>query len=200
MSLRSGKRPLAAAFVLMLAVAACGKKDENAVDPRIDAAVQAFAFTNQDGTTQRLADLRGKPVLIAFIYTRCPIPAMCPMTTKSVALVQEALTPEEREKIALVTLTFDPEYDTPTVMQSYGEAYNADFSNWHFWTGDEKQTNELMGLYDAWAEKVAGKDEYSHNMKGAILNADGTFSRELAGSQWDTDEVVAHLRSLITHN
>ena len=157
--------------------------------------VPHLEFRNQDDEPVHLADFVGKPVLISFIYTRCPMPNMCPMTTQSVAKVQALLSPEERTQTQIVSLTFDPEYDSPKVLKEYGQSFEADFSNWQFWTGSQKDTTDLMDVYGAWAMKSG--DDFDHNMRGVILAPDGSFATELRGSNWDSEQAAARLRELI---
>ena len=157
--------------------------------------VPHLQFTNQEGNTVSLSGLVGKPVLISFIYTRCPMMKMCPLTTRNVAEVQHLLTSSERATVALVSLTFDPEFDTPRVLKEYGETYGADFDTWEFWTGSEQDTTDLMDVYGAWAKKSG--DDFDHNMRSVILHADGSFAMELRGSDWDATEAADRLRKLL---
>ncbi len=157
--------------------------------------VPTLEFRNQDDTPVHLADLSGKPVLISFIYTRCPMPNMCPMTTSNVAKVQALLTAEERDRVGFISVTFDPEYDTPRVLKEYGQAYRADFDHWQFWTGSAQDTTDLMDVYGAWA--LQSGDEFDHNMRSVILAPDGSFATELRGSAWDPEQAADRLRDLL---
>ena len=157
--------------------------------------VPNLEFTNQDGDVRTLAGLRGKPVLLSFIYTRCPMASMCPLSTQNVAKAQELLTPEERERIAVVTVTFDPDHDTPSVLKEYGQAYGAKFKDWQFWAGSHQDTADLMDVYGVWAMKEG--DEFNHNMRNVILAPDGSFATELRGSAWDPAQAASRLQSLL---
>src|SRR5262249_12645453 len=83
----------------------------------------AFALTSQDGTRVSLADLRGKVVALTFIYTSCI--DTCPVLTALMALVQDKLGQDFGEKVAFVSITVDPERDTPEVLKQYADTFGA---------------------------------------------------------------------------
>ena len=84
-------------------------------------AAPEFALTSQDGAEVTLASLRGKVVAVTFIYTSCP--DVCPMLTDKLARVQDALGRDFGSRIAFVSITTDPERDTPEVLKGYAEAF-----------------------------------------------------------------------------
>jgi len=157
--------------------------------------IAALPFETHEGVPVSVAGLAGKPVLMSFIYTRCAVPNMCPLTTRNVARVQELLSVEERAAVRLVSLTFDPEYDTGDVLKDYAQSYGADLDSWQFWRGTPADTERLMGAYNAWAMKQG--DEYGHNMRSVILRPDGSPSRVLRDSTWDVQAAATHLRELV---
>lgn len=101
--------------------------------------VADFVLTNQIGQRVTLADLRGQPWVADVIFTRCGGP--CPRMTKQMESLQAALPAESRAK--LVTLTTDPEFDTPEVLQKYAARFNAHPDRWHFLTGVKKEIAAL---------------------------------------------------------
>ena len=101
--------------------------------PKI-APAPAFALTSQDGTPVALADFRGKVVAVTFIYTSCM--DTCPVLTALMAYVQDKLGPDFGKRIAFVSITVDPERDTPEVLKRYAETFGADLNGWAFLTGD----------------------------------------------------------------
>ena len=98
-----------------------------------------FTLTNQDGQITTLADLTNHVWVADIIFTRCAGP--CPRMTGQMKSLQDALPPDSEAK--LVTLTTDPDYDTPAVMKRYGERFGADFNRWTFLTGTK---SEIAGL------------------------------------------------------
>lgn len=103
-------------------------------------AVPEFSLTDQNGQTVTNADLRGHIWIADFIFTRCKGP--CPLMTARMLEMQKALvkTPE----VKLVSVTVDPEYDTPEVLQAYAEANHADPDRWKFLTGDKAVIEKLV--------------------------------------------------------
>jgi len=103
--------------------------------------VADFTLTNQDGKATTLADLTNHVWVADIIFTRCAGP--CPIMTAQMKSLQDALPPASRAK--LVTLTTDPDYDTPSVMKKYGERFGANFVRWKFLTGTKAEIAGLAG-------------------------------------------------------
>src|ERR1700730_10893969 len=113
-----------------------------------------FTLTSQDGMPVALADLRGKVVALAFIYTGCP--DICPMLTQKMVDVQDALGAAFGAKVAFVSITLDPEHDTPEVLQDYAQFWGAKPEGWSFLTGSLDAVRDLTRRYGVFFAK---KDE-----------------------------------------
>lgn len=102
--------------------------------------VPGFTLTDQDGQTVTKDDLRGKIWIADFIFTRCQGP--CPLMTSRMLEMQRALvkTPE----VKLVSVSVDPEHDTPEVLKAYAEANHADLGRWKFLTGDKEVIRQIV--------------------------------------------------------
>jgi protein SCO1 len=103
--------------------------------------VAGFTLTNQNGLATTLADFTNHVWVADIIFTRCAGP--CPRMTAQMKSLQDSLPPTSETK--LVTLTTDPDYDTPSVMKRYGERFNADFNRWTFLTGTKAEIAGLAG-------------------------------------------------------
>jgi len=101
--------------------------------------VAGFTLTNQDGQVTTLADLSNHVWIADIIFTRCA--GSCPIMSKQMASLQDALPQTGGTK--LVTLTTDPDFDTPAVMKKYGERYGANFNRWTFLTGTKLEIGQL---------------------------------------------------------
>jgi protein SCO1/2 len=101
--------------------------------------VAGFTLTNQDGQVTTLADLSNRVWIADIIFTRCA--GSCPIMSKQMESLQDALPPASRTK--LVTLTTDPDFDTPPVMKKYGERYGANSNRWTFLTGSKLEIGRL---------------------------------------------------------
>ena len=104
--------------------------------------VAGFTLTNQDGQITTLADLTNRVWVADIIFTRCA--GSCPIMSKQMESLQDALPPASRAK--LVTLTTDPDFDTPPVLKKYGERYGANSSRWTFLTGSKAEIAGLAGI------------------------------------------------------
>ena len=152
---------------------------------------------NQDGKTLHLSDFRGKALLITFIYTRCPMPAFCPRLSSQFAKIHEHLarTPADYNKTHLLTISFDPKYDTAPVLRRYGLAYldndAAGFSHWDFAftnAADLRKLAEAFGL--TYFEE---DNQISHSMDIVLLTPDGSVAQYWA-TAWTAAELEEALR------
>ncbi len=103
--------------------------------------VAGFTLMNQDGRATTLADLSNHVWIADIIFTRCAGP--CPIMSQQMKSLQDALPQTSRAR--LVTLTTDPDFDTPPVMKKYGERFGADFNRWMFLTGTKAEIAGLAG-------------------------------------------------------
>jgi len=110
-----------------------------ATSPRVLGQVADFTLTNQAGVVVSLAALRGHVWVADIIFTRCAGP--CPRMTKQMKSLQDALPPGSQTR--LVTLTTDPDFDTPPVLKTYGERFGANPNRWKFLTGTKKEIAAL---------------------------------------------------------
>jgi len=133
----------------------------------IGARVPDVTLINQDGRKFHFSDFMGKAVLVTFIYTRCPMPDFCPRLSSEFARIQNELkkNPEGYKKTHLLTISFDPKYDSPSVLHRYGLGYldgdKTGFSHWDFASAnpaDLHQLAEAFGLeYGADDQQMKGK-------------------------------------------
>ena len=155
-----------------------------------------FHLINQDGQPVRLSDLRGKVVLVSYIFTRCPMPSMCPLVTAKMKQVQTAVNPTLKEQVVLVSISFDPAYDTPQVLTEYGRQYGVDLSNWQFLTGDAAEIQAAAQDANVIYQDM-GEGNFTHNMKTVLIGTDGTIRQWFRGSGWKVEEVLAGIRAVI---
>ena len=147
---------------------------------------------NQNDELLAFEELRGKPALLAFIYTRCPMPMMCPATMLRFQEVQKALSPEERTRVRLLTVTFDPAHDTPTVLAEYGVLWDVDTSFWSLLTGSEDNIHAIASAYGVWYEQTEDGN-FDHTMYSLLLLPDGAVHEILQGSMWSSEETARKL-------
>src|SRR3984893_16436434 len=113
-----------------------------------------FTLTSQDGMPVALADLRGKVVALAFIYTGCP--DICRMLTQKMVDVQDALGEQFGARIAFVSITLDPERDTPEVLKDYAQFWGAKPEGWSFLTGSLEAVRDVTRRHGVFFAKKEG--------------------------------------------
>jgi protein SCO1 len=154
--------------------------------------VPDIALVNQDGHTIHLSDFAGKALLVTFIYTRCPMPDFCPRLSSQFAQIQNQLkkTPADYNKTHLLTITFDPKYDTPSVLRQYGLNYlNSDPSGFSHWDFASTTPADLARLAQAFGLVYQQQEnQILHSMNIVLIAPDTTVAKS-----WSTDWTTAEL-------
>jgi protein SCO1/2 len=161
--------------------------------PTIGAAPD-FTLTSQDGTEITLRDLRGKVVAVAFIYASCP--DVCPMLTDKMARVQDALGADFGAKVAFLSITTDPERDTPEVLKGYAEAFDADLVGWSFLTGKPAAVRDVAQRYGVAVVKAAD-GQVDHTLLTTLVDRHGTMRVQYLGYRFNEEEFQRDLQSLM---
>jgi protein SCO1 len=166
-------------------------KDERL--PTIGAAPD-FALTSQDGAEVTLESLRGKVVAVAFIYTWCP--DICPMLTDKMARVQDALGADFGAKVAFLSITVDPERDTPEALKAYAEALDADLAGWSFLTGTPAAIREVAQRYGV-VVRPAADGQVDHTLLTTLIDRHGAMRVQYLGYRFDEEEFRHDLQDLV---
>jgi protein SCO1/2 len=154
----------------------------------IGSSLPDFQLTDQQGHTLHTADLRGKVVAIDFIYTRCPLPDVCPRLSANFAMLQRRFGDQAGGSLVLLSVTVDPDFDTPEVLAGYARRWAAG-SGWRFLTGDVAPLAASLGeVY--WTEEGS----IGHNSTTSIIGRDGRLAAQVEGSNYRPDQLV-HLIS-----
>ncbi len=152
-----------------------------------------FSLTDQDGNTVALENLRGKAVLLEFIFTRCPGP--CPILTGLHVDVQRALPVAAQDGVRFVSISIDPVHDTPEVLRAYAEARGADLERWSFLTGPEEQVAEVVRAYGVGTIRKAD-GEIDHQIVTYLIDAGGNVAGRYLGSGQTVEELTEVLVAL----
>ena len=155
-------------------------------------------FVDQDGKTQAFNAFKGGPLAVTFIYTKCPLPDFCPMMDRNFAAVQRALdTDPALKKAHLVSISFDPATDTSAVLKKHARELRADPRRWTFLTGDRDEIDRFASrLGMAIARAPTDPTNITHNLRTAIVDADGKLIKVYTGNEWRPDQVVADLKAV----
>jgi protein SCO1/2 len=153
-----------------------------------------FALTSQDEAQVTLADFRGKVVVVTFIFTMCT--ATCPVLTPMMSFVQDQLGSDFGAKIAFVSITVDPERDTPEVLKEYAQAFGANLAGWSFLTGAPTAIQEVTHRYGVYASKSKNGD-VDHTFLTSIVDPSGILRVQYLGVRFDPEEFRRDLLSLL---
>lgn len=162
--------------------------------------VHDFILTNQLGTAVSLKDLEGKPWVASVIFTRCPGP--CVVTSRNFGRIQSGLPGDL--SLRIVSITTDPEFDTPAVMKRYGDRFGADPKRWWLLSGLKPviarlATNDLMlvVLDKPKAERTAPEDLFLHSTRFILVDAHSRVRGVYDGESSDASrQVYGALRTL----
>jgi len=152
-----------------------------------------FDLTDTEGGTVSLGAFAGQAVLLDFIFTRCQGP--CPALTSAHVRVQRELPPELRERVHFVSITIDPERDTPDELRAYAEARGADLSDWSFLTGERHAIEEVAEAYGIGVKPVEGGD-IEHVLATFLIDPEGRIVKRYLGISNDPAEILADLRAI----
>jgi protein SCO1/2 len=163
----------------------------------LGAVVPDFSMTTQDGTPLSLTDLRGKVVVLTFIYTRCPLPDYCPLMDRKFADLARrvALLGDDGQGIRLLSVSFDPEHDTPDVLARHARVVGAKPPRWTFAVAAHEELRkvaEALGLTYGATER-----EIIHTLSTAVIGPDGRLSTIERGNAWSVDEIFSAVRTLL---
>jgi protein SCO1/2 len=156
------------------------------------------ALIDQNDRRRSLSEWRGSPVLVTFIYTRCPLPNYCPLMDRHFGTIQRTVAgdPALKGNLQLISISFDPEFDTPTVLTAHAATLKADTTSWTFLTGDKVTVDRLAARFGVGVIRGPdGATEITHNLRTALFAADGTLIKMYPGSDWTPRVVLADLRA-----
>ena len=161
--------------------------------------VPNFALRNQDNREIHIKDYRGKTLLLTFIYTRCPVPDYCTLMSDNFAQIDRALSQDQDlyGKTHLLSISIDPEYDTPKVLRSYGAAHteryqNETFAHWEFAGGTKEQVKEIAQFFGL--TYFPEKDQIIHALRTVIINPQGKVAKIYGGNDWKPEDIVGQLK------
>ncbi len=153
-----------------------------------------YALTNQFGEAIKTTQYKGQALAITFLFTRCPFPTFCPRLANDFVEVQQKLLTLQGGPTHwhLLTVSFDPEFDQPAVLKAYAEAHHYDPAHWTFATGDLGDVSALGDLFGLafWHDSTGS---ITHNMRTAVIDANGRLQKVFEGKDWTSAELAAEI-------
>lgn len=159
--------------------------------------VPLVQLTDDGGTPRTLADWRGRVLAVTFIYTRCPYPDFCPRMDQQFKRAQETILGDSqlRDHAALLSVSFDPEFDTVSVLSAHAKKVGADPRVWRFATGSPKVIEAFASRFGVSVIRDgAAADNVVHNLRTAVIGSDGILREVLNGNEWTSSELIDAMR------
>jgi protein SCO1/2 len=154
-------------------------------------------LVDENNAPRPLTSLKGHRVALTFMYTTCPQPDFCPLMDRNFASVQNAIkkTPALAD-VRLVSISFDPAHDTPTVLEAHANALQADPAVWHFVTASTDDIKEFAAKFGVIAEPSEESPAIlTHNLSTAVIDADGRLVKIRPGNMWTPADLIADLKA-----
>jgi protein SCO1/2 len=153
-----------------------------------------FDLIDQDRRPLRLEDLRGKAVVLDFVFTHCSGP--CPILTSSHVTLQRSLPAAARQRARFVSITLDPARDTPEVLRAYALARDADLAGWSFLTGPVEAIDAVARAYGV-GKAMGGDGEVEHTVATFLIDPDGRIAKRYLGLEHDPGDQLLDLQSVL---
>jgi protein SCO1 len=149
--------------------------------------VPDFELTDQSHQRVRLSDFRGKVVVMNFIYTRCPLPEVCPRLSASFAELQRRFRKQVGRELILLSVTLDSQHDTSEVLAEYGARWGADAKGWHFLTGESSEIERIAGRFGLiyWPEEGL----LTHTSQTVIVGRNGRLAALIEGFSYEDQQL-----------
>jgi protein SCO1/2 len=185
-----GRAPSIVVFAAMLALAACGDREARGDYPAANGndCLPAVSLIDQHGATVSLASLKGKPVLIDFVYTSCV--STCPLLTEKMAAIAHQLGPALGADVTIVSITLDPEHDRPAELAKYAKSHDADENGWIFLTGTPAQIDQVLAQFKLRRTRESD-GTITHSIEAFLLGPDGHQIRQYSALDVSPDAVAA---------
>lgn len=161
-------------------------------------AVPDTPLQDQENRRLSLADWRGQAVAVTFIYTRCPLPEYCPLLDRRFTQVQARVVREPllEQRVRLLSVSFDPDADTPDVLQAHARTIGADPTRWRLATAPRDTVDRFAATFGVTVVREADRT-ITHSMRTTVIAPDGRVQAVFSGASWTADELVDALRAAL---
>lgn len=159
------------------------------------APVADVVLSDHTGATRPISDLRGQVLAVTFTYTRCPLPTFCPAVDRQFQRAQDAIRADDtlKGRTRLLSITLDPDFDTPAVLAGHARQLQAEDGIWSFLTGPKTEIQAFASQFGVSVIRDSPED-LVHNLRTAVVDREGNLTAILNGGEWTTPDLVAELR------
>ena len=157
-----------------------------------------YTFINQENEKIQLTSFQGRILVFTFMYTRCPIPDFCPRMSQNFREAYDVLKDVKLNKDwHFLSISFDPDFDTPEILKNYSKAYSSDLKRWSFVTGNSTVIDELMLRFGVIVRRPkASITDWDHNLRTVIVGPSGVIQNIYIGNLWTSKTIVEDLEKI----
>jgi protein SCO1/2 len=149
--------------------------------------VPDFTLVDQAGRRVALSSLHGKVLAVNFIYTRCALPQFCLRVSNNFGVLQKRFARQLGGDLVLLTITFDPQRDTPEALARYASQWKADPKTWHFLTGPVTDVRRVCSQFGV--DYFPDEGLMNHSLRTAIIDREGTLVASIEGNQYTPEQL-----------
>ena len=153
----------------------------------VGAPIPDFELVDQTGAPLRLSALNGKVVAVTFIFTRCPLPDYCPRMIENFRAIRSRLAARMDRDLVLLTISFDPQYDTPQMLAAYAASNRAAGPGWHFLTGDPANIERVCNAFGI--QYFAEEGLITHSLQTAVIDREGRLAATVEGKDFTPQQL-----------
>lgn len=161
-----------------------------------------YSLINQENKKIQLTSFRGRILVFTFMYTRCPIPDFCPRMSQHFREVYDALKDININKDwHLLSISFDPDFDTPKILKNYSKAFSSDLKKWSFVTGNSSVIDEMISRFGIIVRRPkASITDWDHNLRTVIVDPNGVIQTIYIGNSWTPETLVQDLKEMANNH
>ena len=165
---------------------------------RAGAPVPDFSLTDQDRRAVALSQFAGKIVVLTFVYTRCPLPDFCFRVSNNFGQLQQRFAGRMGRDLVLLSITFDPDHDTPEILAKYGAIWHADGKGWRLLTGSKPEIEKICHEFDMnfWPDEGV----MTHSLHTIVIDRQGNLSANLEGNDFTAGQLGDYVEALLDHS
>lgn len=189
-------------FLILLGISALYVQGCDRLSVEKDLEGVDYTLLDQDSTVVTFPDnYTGKVMLVGYVYTNCP--DICPMITYNMRDVQERM--GDHEDFLLISVSFDPERDTPNILSRYAKNFKLNEENWRLLTGDSQEVRSLLEKLEVTTVKTPTRFSENndpiyfidHTDKVSLIDKEGKVRQSYFGSELDSEEVIEDIQTLL---
>jgi protein SCO1/2 len=193
--------PINLALILILLMALSSCKNKLPIEQNFSK-INYQLVDNKEMKVNFLQDFKGKIIVAGYIFTNCP--DICPLTTNNMRLVQESLSEDAMKNVEFISISFDPDVDTPQTLAKFAEIRNLDLTNWTFLTGSKATIDSLMkdvGVVAIVGDSTVTPDGeiinyFVHTDRISLIDEDLKLRKNYVGSKANIEEILKDINAL----